>query len=215
MRSVSFVIAVRRARIPVPLERHGLRVPPLVRAGLDEARRHTEPTTIAALLAEPVQNRMVHPEALALELEAGSRWGTAAPRPVVRAILAGIRSPAEFDARAWWEEQPELPPARFNVRVIDEDGRQVGLVDVLVEEIGLVVEIDSVQEHFATPEQVDATLRRRRRLHAVGLHVVSVRPAHRRDDPEGTLRDILDGMTVARALPPARANYEDDVRRGA
>lgn len=124
-----------------------------------------------------------------------------------------MRSVAEFDARAWWLAQPELPPARFNVRVLDAAHRQVGIVDVLVEEYGFVWEIDSTEHHFATPDQVEATLWRQRALRAVGLHLVSTRPSQRRDDPDGTLRDLLDGLAVAAALPPPRATFEDDIRR--
>ena len=80
---------------------------------------------------------------------------------------------------------------------------------------GFAWEIDSTEHHFATPDQVDATLRRQRALRAVGLHLVSTRPSQRRDDPAGTLRDLLDGLAVAAALPAPRATFEDDIPRAA
>lgn len=203
----------RTSRLPRPVERAGLPVAPLTRALLDEARLMTDPTAIAGLLAEAVQRWLVTPEELLEELDAGCRKGSSAPRTVLRAVAGGARSAAEFDARAWWLAQPELPAARFNVRVRDLSGRTVGVVDALVEDVGLAWEIDSVEHHFATPDQVDATARRQRALRAVGLHVVSTRPSQRRDDEVGVLRDLRDGLAVAAALPAPRATYEDDIPR--
>jgi hypothetical protein len=99
--------------------------------------------------------------------------------------------------------------------VYDLSGRTIAIVDALVEEVGFAWEIDSVEYHFATPDQVEATLRRRRALRAVGLSVVSTRPSQRRDDPAGTLQDVRDGLRVAAALPAARAIYGDDLARTA
>ncbi|MFC5142276.1 hypothetical protein ACFPK1_28900 [Actinomycetospora rhizophila] len=198
----------RTSRMPRPVERDGLAVAPLPRALTDEARLLTDPTAIAELFAEPVRRGLVTPEELLEELDAGCRKGSAAPRAVLRALVDGVRSAAEFDAREWWLAQRELPPARFNVRVRDLAGASVGVVDVLVEDVGFALEIDSVEHHFATPEQVEATARRARALRAVGLHLVSIRPSQRRDDPDGVLRDVLDGLTVAAALPEPRVLYD-------
>ncbi|MHC1559786.1 hypothetical protein ACR9E3_12580 [Actinomycetospora sp. C-140] len=203
----------RTSRLPRPVERAGLPVAPLPRALTDQARLMTDQTAIAEMLAEPVRRFMVTPEELLAELDAGCRKGSSAPRSVLRAVVAGVRSGAEFDARTWWLAQPDLPPARFNVAVIDPSGWQAGIVDVLVEGVGFVWEIDSVTHHFATPDQVEATLRRQRALRAVGLHVLSTRPAQLRDDPSGTLQDVTDGLGVAAALPPARATFRDDIPR--
>jgi hypothetical protein len=201
---------VERTSRPVrPVERGGLPVAPLPRALMDQARLMTDPAAISEMVAEPIRRWLVTPEQLLEELDAGCRKGSAAPRRVLRAVLAGIRSAAEFDAREWWEAQDGLPPARFNVRVSDPTGRSIAVVDALVEEVGFVWEIDSVEWHFATPDQVEATLRRQRALRALGLHVVSTQPSQRRDDPAGTLRDVRDGLAVAAALPPARAIYDD------
>lgn len=215
VRSVGIVLIERTTRLPRPLERDGLPVAPLVRAVLDQARRMREDAAISALLAEPVQQRRALPWALHEELDAGCRKGTAAPRRVIAAILDGVRSAAEFEVREWWLAQPELPRARFNVRVLDERGRLVGIVDILVEEVGYALEVDSVQEHFATPDQVSMTTARHRELREVGLHVDGFRPTRRRDDPAGLVRDILHGLMVAAALPLPRVTYEDDLPRAA
>ena len=214
-RSDGLIVIERTRRLPTPVERGGLPVAPLARAVCDEARRWRDPTTVAALFAEPVQQRRLLPEMLRRELDAGCRKGTATPRKVLASVDAGVRSAAEFDARAWWLRQHGLPPARWNVRVRDEEGRLVGIVDVLVEEVGFALEIDSVEEHFATPEQVADTAARRRALRAVGLQVLSTRPSQIRDDPAGVLQDVRDGLAIAALLPAPRATYADDLPRRA
>lgn len=214
VRSVGFLLVERTTRLPQPLEREGLAVAPLVRAVLDEARRRRDPTSIAGLMAEPVQRQMLLAEQLVEELEAGCRKGTAAPRGVLRAIRAGVLSAAEFDARAWWESRG-LPPARFNVRVLRPDRRLLAVVDVCVEEFGFVWEIDSVEAHFATSAQVEATARRRRALRDAGLVVVGSRPTQIRDDPDGVAKDVDDGLAVAALLPAPKVIYADDLEPGA
>jgi hypothetical protein len=214
VRSVGFVVVERTTRLPRPIERAGLAVAPLTRAVLDEARRRRDPTSIAGLLAEPVRRRMLLVEHLVEELEAGCRKGTAAPRAVLRAVAAGVRSAAEFDAREWWSSRG-LPPARFDVRILRPDGRLLALVDAYVEEVGFVWEIDSVEAHFATPDQVEATMRRRRSLRDAGLVVVGTRPAQVHDDPDGVEKDIDDGLTVAALLPAPDVVVAEELRRQA
>ena len=215
VRSVRHVLVERTTRMPRPVLRGDLPVAPLTRAVLDASRRLKEAVEIAALLAEPVQRRMLLVEHLVEELDAGCRKGSATPRAVLRAVRDGVHSAAEFVARDWWLTRADLPPARFNARVLDERGRFVAVVDVLVEELGFVWEIDSVEAHFATPEQVDETARRRRALTGVGLHVLATRPAQLRHDSEGTHRDVLDALAVAALLPPPRALFPRDVLEGA
>jgi hypothetical protein len=199
--------------MPRGIERDGLAVAPLGRAVLDEVRLLKDPKEIATVLAEPIRRRLLLPAQLLAELDAGCRKGTAAPRAVLRAVGTDVWSAAEFDARAWWLSQPGLPKARFNVSVLDLGGRQIGIVDVLVEELGFAWEVDSVEHHFMTPDQVEDTVRRQRALRSVGLHMMSTRPSQRRDDPDGTLRDVLDGLAVAAALPPPRAIFVDAIPR--
>ena len=215
VRSVRHVLVERTTRMPRPVLRSGLPVAPLDRAVLDAVRRLKDTEEIAALLAEPVQRRMLLAEHLLRELDAGCRKGSATPRVVLRAVVDGVHSAAEFVARDWWLDRSDLPPARFNARVLDERGRFVAIVDVLVEESGFVWEIDSVEAHFSTPEQVEETARRRRALTAVGLHVLGTRPGQLRGDPEGTHQDVRDALAVAALLPPPRALFPRDVLESA
>jgi hypothetical protein len=202
--SAGHVVVERTRRYPRPVLRDGMAVAPLVRSVTDGVRRIKDKTEIAAILTEPVQRRMLLPEHLRLELDAGCRKGTAAPRRVLEGVGAGVWSAAEFDARDFWLSTEDFPPICWNVPVYDEHGVFVAIVDGLVEDLGFVWQIDSVEHHFATPEQVQATLEYHRRLRNVGLHVVSTRPAQVRDDPVGAREDIRGGLATARLLPPAR-----------
>jgi hypothetical protein len=171
--SAGHVVIERTRRMPRPLLRDGLPVAPLARCLIDQARRMKDLTAIAALFTEAVQQRRVMPDMLRVELDLASRKGTAAPRRVLPAVEDGVLSPAEFEARELWNSTQGLPPIAWNVAVYDERGRFVARVDGLVEEIGFVWEIDSLEHHFATPDQLREMAERQRLLRSVGLHVVS------------------------------------------
>ena len=211
VRSVRLIIVERTKRLPPPLQRDGLPVAPISRCVLDAVRRMRDESDIAALLTEPVQRRMILPETFRAELDAGCRKGSATPRAVLRAIEQGVRSAAEFEVRRWWLSQPELGPVLMNVALFDEDGTPLGIADIYDEETGLVVAIDSVEQHFATPEQVALTERQHRSYRTAGLHVLGIRPSRARTDPVGLLRDVLDAERVAAALPRARVTWRPDL----
>jgi hypothetical protein len=207
IQSVGFVLVERTKSIPPARERDGLPVVPIARAVLDHVRRLKDLEEIAAILTEPVQRRMVLRETLLAELDAGTRRGTAAPRRVLRAIADGVESPKEFAFHEFWRSLPDLPAVRSNVPVYDLDGRMVGIADFLVDECGFVWECDSVEEHFATPDQVQRTAERARRFREVGLHLLSTRPGQLRDDPRGVETDIRQGLEISAAMPPPRVTY--------
>jgi hypothetical protein len=182
--SVGRAVYERTISLPRPVERDGLPVAPLARCLIQHVRRLKDHEAIAAVLTEAVQRRMVPLEALWTELEQGTRKGTAAPRRVLEAARVGVLSPAEYTAREFWESFGDL-----------------------VRQLGFVWETDSVEHHFATPEQVRETLIRQRRLRAIGLHVLGTRPSQRRDDPLGLHEDLLANLEIAAALPPPRALF--------
>lgn len=206
--STSRIIVERTRRLPRPTVRDGLAVAPLVRCLTDGTRRTKDQTAIAAVLSEAVRRRMTLVEALRRELDAGCRKGSAAPRRVLHAVADGVWSAAEYEAREFWKSWDDLPEIEWNVRICDEEGRFLAIADGLVRELGFVWQIDSVEYHFATPEQVEETLAYQRRLRAAGLHVLSTRPAQLRGDPEGLHADIVDALATAALLPSPRVRYE-------
>jgi hypothetical protein len=211
VRSVRFVVVERTTRLPPAVEIDGFPLAPLERCVLDAARRLSGRAEIAALLTEPVQRRMVSREALEEELDTGTRKGTAVPREILRAVRAGVRSPAELDVRTWWLARPDLGEVLFNVVVLDEGGRFVGIADVLDPEIGLVAQVDSTEHHFMTPDQVIETERQHRAYRAAGLHVVGIRPNRVHLDPDGLHRDVVDARRTASALPAAPITWRPDL----
>jgi hypothetical protein len=214
VRSVRLIIVERTKRLPPPLQRDGFPVAPISRCILDAVRRMRDESDIAALMTEPVQRRMILPETFRAELEAGCRKGSATPRAVLRAIEAGVRSAAEFEVRDWWLAQAELGPVLMNVMLFDDGGAFLGIADIYDEETGLVVAVDSVEQHFATPEQVALTERQHRSYRTAGLHVLGIRPSRVRTDPAGLLCDVLDAERVAAALPRARVTWRPDLPAG-
>lgn len=209
--STQFITVERTKRLLPVRIRDGLRVAPMERCLLDRVRRMSSPSDVAALLTEPVQRNLLPIGALRTELEAGCRKGSAVPRAVLGAATDGVRSPAEFDVRAWWLSCPELPGnVVFNV-CVSSRGTFLGIADALVPDIGLVAPIDSVEHHFMTPEQVRDTERQHRAYRSAGLHVVGIRPSRLRTDRDGLLRDVLDAVEVARRLPRPDITWGPDL----
>lgn len=205
----------RTKRLSPALLRDDLPVAPLERCVLDAVRKMRDRSDIAAILTEPVQRRMVLADTLLEELDAGSRRGSAIPRAVLRAVADGVRSAAEFDFHTWWSRHPDLPSGVvFNVRISNAAGL-LGIADAYLPEIGLVLPIDSVEQHFATPDQVIETERQHRAYRAAGLHVLGVRPSRITSDSAGLHRDVLDAIAVAASLPAPLVRWQPDLPRSA
>ncbi|MCD2190335.1 hypothetical protein [Actinomycetospora soli] len=207
----------RTRRLPTPPRiRDGFPVASIERSVLDVARTMTDESDIAALLSEPVQRRLVLPESLVAELEAGCRKGSSTPRRVLRAVTTGARSAAEFDFLRWWNAQPQLRAHAIVLNVRVSAGSEfLGIADGLLPDLGLVLPIDSTEHHFMTPEQVTETERQHRAYRSAGLHVYGVRPMRMRGDPGGLLRDVLDAIAVAEQLPTPSVLWTPDLPRPA
>jgi hypothetical protein len=78
----------RTTRLPVPVWCDGLPLAPVVRATVDAARREHDRVRLRALLSAPLRAASCTNSELLTELEAGCRWGSAAPRTLL-ADLAG------------------------------------------------------------------------------------------------------------------------------
>ncbi|MEJ2868899.1 hypothetical protein WCD74_14095 [Actinomycetospora sp. OC33-EN08] len=207
VRSTGFAVIERTSRLPEPQQRDGLAVAPLVRCLTDTVRRIKNENALSALLTEPVQRRLLLVDEIREELDAGCRRGTAAPRAVLGAVARGVRSPAEFDALEFWDSLG-LGPAEWNIPLLDpEDLSLIAVPDAVVRKVGFAWEIDSVEEHFATIQQVLATKRRRQRLFDRNVYVVSTRPSERRTDPRGVRREIEKGLEIASRMPDPDVVY--------
>lgn len=127
------------------------------------------------LVLDEVRGRPEAAEHLARIAERRPGWPGA---PKVDRILAGVepflRAENLFEVRGIrMLRGARLGPFEVQAEICDEAGRQVARVDVLFPDARVVVEFDGRRFHDA-PHRLDADDDRRRRLEALGYHVVPV-----------------------------------------
>ncbi len=200
--SSGFVTVERTIRMPEHRNVRGVACAPIARAAIDASRRLTDLAQARALLADVVQRRMCSPQELAVELDEAQIRGTALPRRVLREVRGGVRSVAEADAKRLLTRH-RIPPARWNYNVYDEHGRWLGCPDAVWLELGVALEIDSLEWHLS-PADYRKTLARHRRMTAAGLLVVHVTPATIRDQGAEFINELRSTLATAarRAAPP-------------
>lgn len=199
--SSGFVIVERTIRLPEHRNVRGVACVPIARAAIDASRRLTDLAQGRALLAEVVQRHMCSPRDLAVELQEGQIRGTALPRRVLREVSGGVRSVAEAEAKRLLTAH-HLPTALWNCNIYDEHGHWLGCPDAVWLELGVVLEIDSLEWHLS-PADYRKTLARHRRMTAAGLLVVHVTPATIRDQASEFLDELRRTLATAasRAAP--------------
>jgi len=205
LRSSGFVVVERTTRMPAALIRDGVPLAPGVRACLDAARRLYSAAEITELIADTVQRGLCTPAQLAAELRDGSQRGSAAPRRVLADVSAGVRSAAERDAKKLLTRSG-LPEPWWNVPVHDVRGRQLGVADAWFDDVALTWEINSYAWHLL-PKSYAREVKRTAEMTAAGISVVPVLPTALRNDPTGSLADLVAGYRAAllRPRPNVRA----------
>lgn len=193
--SHSFVRVQRTRRMPTPVLLDGLAVAPVARAVIDAARRMTTLRSVRALVAEAVQRGLCTPAELVDELRAGNMRWSARARAVLKEIEAGVRSVAEADARAILSKAG-VRPAQWNKDLFDADGHWLARPDAVWLDVGVVLEIDSLEWHLS-PEAYRRTQERQRRLARAGVIVLAFTPGSIRADPQAFVQEVRD--TLARA----------------
>ncbi|MFJ9644618.1 hypothetical protein [Streptomyces sp. NPDC101206] len=173
-----------------------------VRAAADFASRATDPDRVRAILAHVVQSGWCHPQDLYVELRTARLLRRPAIRAAAAELVAGIRSPAEARARDALTAT-DLPTPLWNARLYTPDGAFLASPDAYWPDEGVALEIDSAEYHY-TRDAWQATLRRRLRLEAHGILVVSATPSMIRDTPDEVTRALraLLTLTSTRAIPP-------------
>jgi hypothetical protein len=214
LRSSQFVIVERTTRLPRPHVRDDTPLAPVTRACLDGARRLRSAADVAELIADAVQRRLTTPARLAVELRAGSQRGSAIPRRVLIDVSEGIRSTAERDARRLLARSG-LPEPWWNVKIYHESGHLLGIADAWFDEVALTWEINSYAWHLA-PSYYAREVKRTAGMTAASVLVLPVLPTDLRDDPEGSMSELVAAYGVAqqRPRPPVRAvrRSSDDAR---
>ncbi|MFD3542748.1 hypothetical protein ACFWUQ_25105 [Streptomyces sp. NPDC058662] len=173
-----------------------------VRAAADFASRGEHPDRIRSVLAQVVQAGWCHPHDLHAELRAARLLNRPAVRAAAAELLAGVRSIAEARARDALAAT-DLPTPLWNARLHTPDGTFLASPDGYWPDEGVALEIDSAEYHY-TRDSWHATLRRRLRLEAHGILVVSATPSMVRDTPAdvvAALRALL-ALAAGRPAPP-------------
>ncbi|MFJ2820884.1 hypothetical protein ACIO7M_07210 [Streptomyces toxytricini] len=170
-----------------------------VRAAADYAARATDPQQLRAVLARVVQSGWCHPQDLHAELRTARLLRHPQIRAAASELLAGIRSPAEAQARNALTAAG-LPSPLWNARLYTADGAFLAAPDAYWPDEGVALEIDSAEYHY-TRDAWQATLRRRLRLEAHGILVVSATPSMVRDTPAQVTAAIRTLLTLATTRP--------------
>lgn len=187
--STDGVIVERTRRLPDQPRLIGdLPCAPIARACIDAARRMRDRRAVRALIAEVVQRGWTSARPLAREIRDAQRRGSALPRSVLREISAGVRSVVEAEVRESLRAA-RIPEPRWNCDVYDEHGRWIARPDAVWVEVGVVLEIDSLEWHLS-PASYRSTQDRHRRMTAAGLLVIHIAPGTARRDPEGLVADV-------------------------
>ncbi|MFJ3860997.1 hypothetical protein ACIPRL_32815 [Streptomyces sp. NPDC090085] len=174
-----------------------------VRAAADFAARAEDPDRVRSTLAHVVQAGWCHPQDLHTELRAARLLARPGVRAAAAELLVGVRSIAEARARDAIEGT-DLPAALWNARLHTLDGSFLASPDAYWPDEGVALEIDSAEYHY-TRDAWQATLRRRLRLEAHGVLVVSATPSMIRDTPTEVLEAVrtLLALAASRPGPPA------------
>jgi hypothetical protein len=197
--SRGFVTIERTTRMPERTWVDDVRCAPLVRAVLDAVRRMRRIDDVRAVLSEVVQRGLCQPRVLIAELDAGTRWGTALPRTVLREVIVGVRSVAEAWALQVWR-QSGLPEFNWNVPIRDAGGRLLAVPDAWLDSVALAWEIESYEWHTA-PKDHARSVKRNSRLAAAGVVVVQTLPSSLRDEPDAVVRDLVSAYRHAQRRP--------------
>jgi hypothetical protein len=184
-------VVVRRTRRPdpTPWYRGVLTIVSRPRAVVDAARDCGSADRARALVSEAVQRRLVTPESLRHELEAGARAGSRIVRVAVDEVEAGSWSIAESDLYRLVTACRRLPPMWLNPILTGPDGMRLPTPDGWFDSVGLAVQVHSWRWH-ASPADWNATVMRDGVFAEYGIPVVGVTPNALRHSPDDVLRRI-------------------------
>ncbi|HTI27351.1 MAG TPA: hypothetical protein VL652_40585 [Kutzneria sp.] len=203
--STGFAVVERTIHMPGAVSRNGLRLAPVDRAVLDAARRWRKIDPVRALLIETVQQNGSAPTDLMVELNFGSRRGTALPRRVLYELEVGLRSVAESHGLEVWRKSG-LPPVVWNAPLYDTKGAFVAMPDAWFDDVALAWEIDSYDWHFDAKSYA-RTVARNTRYASAGIAVVQTLPSRLRSEPAAVIAELRAAYEAAqsRPRPPVRA----------
>lgn len=171
----------------------GARIAGTARAIADTALCYRKLSQVRAMVTAAVQRELCSPEALARELNACPRNGSALLRQAVADLCDDVHSVAEAEAVA----ALRVGGVRnyvVNAPIADPCGRLLYRVDLLWPELRAIIEIDSREFHF-TEASWKATMTRHNVLTGMGYAVKHYPPSVIRADSAAWAHDVADWLT--------------------
>jgi hypothetical protein len=197
----AFVRLHRTTRMPLRIWQAGpIRYVPPPRAVADAVRGMDSLRDVRAIVADAVQRGRCQVRDLAAELAGGPNVGSALFRVALADVADGIRSTAEADLKDLLTKA-RLPIPLFNPELYAADGTFIARPDGWWPELGIAIEVDSLEWHLSPQDYAD-TLARGRRMARYQLVVLRFTPKQLRTDPAAVIKDIRGALAGARGRPP-------------
>jgi hypothetical protein len=198
-RSCGYVVIRRTRRMPASVTVDGpLGFAPPQRAVADTVRGLGELSDARAVVASAVQQGRCTVQQLQAELREGPIRGSAQLRSVLAEVVDGIRSVPEAEFRDLIRKSG-LPLPLYNPRIY-LGTKLLAVPDAWWPDAGVVAEVDSAEWHLS-PADWEHTMRRDRRLAAVGIVVLHFSPRQLRTEPKRLLHDIAAALRAGRPIP--------------
>ena len=196
----SFVRIHRTTRMPDRVSQLGpLRYAPPARAVADAVRDLDNLRDVRAVVADAVQRGSCTTQDLGAELASGPNAGSVLFREALADVSDGIRSAAEGDLKVLLARSG-LPMPLFNPAVFAGD-LFIARPDAWWPELGVAVEVDSVEWHLSPHDHAE-TLARGRRMAKYQMNVLRFTPRQIRKEPAVVVADIRDALEGAHGRPP-------------
>ena len=99
----------------------------------------------------------------------------------------------------------------YNAALVDGTGTFVSICDAWIDDVGLAVEVDSIEYH-TTPEGFARTVRRNARYASLGVTFVPILPTDLGSRPNGVLAEVMQALAAASARPRPDVHVSADPR---
>lgn len=170
------------------------------RAVLDAARWAPTQRDRRAIVIEGVQRRIVTVEALAHELDRGSRRGQRGLREAIEEAAAGAWSVPEADLAGLLRAATELPEPLLNARLTTPSGAELVSPDLWFDDVAAAVMVHSRRHHELGDDWVD-TVESDGELASHGAVVIGVTPTGLRSNPARVRMRIQRAYRTAASRP--------------
>lgn len=185
-RSAGFVVVRRTERVdPAPWHRPPVALASRPRAVIDAARL-PDPGACRGDRVEAVERRLVLPDALRHEVEAGPRTGSGIVRRAVQKVEAGAWWVAECDLHELVGRSRALPSLWLNPTLEAADGTRLPTPDGWFDDLGLAIQVHSWRWHSSMKDW-DATVMTDGVFAEYGVMVLAVTPHAVRHSPDAVL----------------------------